>query len=425
MSTWGRSARSIAIGSLIAAALVGWADHSSALQAITRYAAPAPDGSGTACSKAAPCLINEAIDNATGGAEVIVTPGEYGSPSAPLTDPLTDAANGSLNIHGVGGKPLPVIYSSADYAIDTPNSRLSNLHLISTGTNVGVSGTYGNHLVVQTSGTDADACRLMVSLSESLCIAAGDTAAAVNTSTSVNQVFEVKNVTAIATGAHGDALNETATGTGSEQVNLSSSILRGAGYDLGVFAGSTAEADINITTTDFKTLAPTAIGGGMRSINSDATDISAAPKFVDLAGLDLREKASSPTVDKGAVDSTSTTDLAGNPRSIGGGPDMGAYEFVPKPAVGALHVSKRSKHSAHLSVKVNPHGAPTKVTMIATRHGHPIASQTTSAGDGSSPTLTHGILHGLSPDKKYQVRAVATNAGGQTSSNRRALHTKR
>src|SRR5215213_8491229 len=66
--------------------------------ATQRYASP--NGSGTACSSAVPCAITQAITAATGGDEVIVTPGDYGL-AATLSDPAT------LTIHGVAGQPRP------------------------------------------------------------------------------------------------------------------------------------------------------------------------------------------------------------------------------------------------------------------------------------------------------------------------------
>jgi hypothetical protein len=58
-------------------------------------------------------------------------------------------------------------------------------------------------------------------------------------------------------------------------------------------------------------------------------NIAADPLFVDLAAGNLRLQSSSPCInagDNGSV--TTTTDLDGNPRILGGTVDIGAYEFV-------------------------------------------------------------------------------------------------
>ncbi len=62
--------------------------------------------------------------------------------------------------------------------------------------------------------------------------------------------------------------------------------------------------------------------------------ITSDPLFVDLAAANLRLKSNSPCINTGNNASvTSSTDLDGHPRIIGGTVEMGAYEFVPSPVM--------------------------------------------------------------------------------------------
>ncbi|MCG7417524.1 MULTISPECIES: choice-of-anchor Q domain-containing protein [Microbacterium] len=60
-------------------------------------------------------------------------------------------------------------------------------------------------------------------------------------------------------------------------------------------------------------------------------DIIAPPAFVDPAARDYRPVQTSPAVDNGTT-TPSATDLAGNPRGVGLGTDMGAHELQASPS---------------------------------------------------------------------------------------------
>ena len=66
-------------------AVVFLAVPASAL-ASQRFASP--NGAGTACSSAHPCRITTAINNAGAGDEVILAPGNYGSPASRIATSL-------------------------------------------------------------------------------------------------------------------------------------------------------------------------------------------------------------------------------------------------------------------------------------------------------------------------------------------------
>jgi hypothetical protein len=93
----------IALLTVLGAAGCGVAAPASSA-ATQRYASPTRAGD---CSAASPCGIEEAVEQASFGHEVILAPGDH-----PLIATLTDPA--PITIHGVGGQPRPrLVFSGA------------------------------------------------------------------------------------------------------------------------------------------------------------------------------------------------------------------------------------------------------------------------------------------------------------------------
>src|SRR5690348_13792201 len=101
------SIRTVVVLVAVGVAMPGSAAVATAAQ---RFAAPA--GTGTACTQAAPCDLDTAVEDAsvTDGDEVIVTPGSY-----TIVDLFVDD---DIEVHGQSGQPLPTINVSGPFGVN-------------------------------------------------------------------------------------------------------------------------------------------------------------------------------------------------------------------------------------------------------------------------------------------------------------------
>ncbi len=306
----------------------------AAAQAAQRYAAPG--ATGVECTLQEPCSFPDAVNGASANDEVIVNAGEYTISGAPL-----NVVYGGLQIHGdlAGAMPrvvaelggLPAININAD------GSSLSYVEVVNRETEgVGVRcGSTSRVERVRTTGIGEGAAGLVqfqgCLVRDSLLRGEGTNSLGME-SLAVNQGEPssiVRNVTAIATGENSAGIQSRYNDSvaGSHILTLTNSIAQGAS-DLRTEDGN-GPGRIVVSNSDFdlvKEETPGAITG--------AGNQSAAPLF--LAPDDYREAPGSPTIDAGSTEGIGALDLAGNPRALGAAPDIGAFEFVPPPAAGAL-----------------------------------------------------------------------------------------
>lgn len=415
----------VTAGAVLVVGVCGIAVPAHALIPVTRYAGP--NGSGTGCTNSTPCALYEAIHNSPSNTEIVIKSGIYGSPGAPLTDTYTDNGRTSLTIHGETGKPVPLIYSGPQSAflIYDGGTSVSHLNLVSSATNgafVQFDGS-ADHLAVVATAASTYACGIFGVLSDSLCVATGAGSAALETESSATSTAQFVGVTALATDNGvglqiGSGTGATVTGT------IRNSILRGAFADVYATPDSGSTTVVDLGHTDSRPDHQSSAGSGTATFTNSGGNIATAPTFVDAAHGDYRETASSPTIDKGRSVAAADTDLAGNPRTIGAAPDMGAYEFLTKPHVGTIHNAHEATHTVQQRVRVNPEGLATSVRLFA-RHGHQrVKSHRVSAGHGRTNTSVHLKLHGLHAGTKYHVVAKAKSVGGTTTSHRKTVKTK-
>jgi hypothetical protein len=342
----------------IAASLLATAGPASAFGA-QRFASPA--GTGSTCSQPAPCSLVTAVNSATPGDEVIVAGNQrtYGSPSSPITTQLADPGN--INLHGAGGQPTPVIYmnygSGSLVAVSMNNGgTISDLHienLASNGTAVFI-GNSADHLVAK---GGAEGCEPIanVTIIDTVC-AGGSFGIGVSVGSSGTQTTTLRNLTVLGGTGYGISLDAASFNW---IVNASNVIARGAFKDISTTTSGGGSLTVNL---DHSNYANTQAGAGT-SITpvGSGTNQTASPLFVNATGGDLHEATGSPTIDAGISSPLNgTTDLDGNPRTIGSATDIGAYEYVPPtpPSPGptgqraaALKRCKKRAHKHHWSHK--------------------------------------------------------------------------
>jgi hypothetical protein len=151
---------------------------------------------------------------------------------------------------------------------------------------------------------------------ESLAIAVGEPASS------------VRNVTAIATGVNsvGIQARYNGPGGGNHTLILGNSIAGGSTFDLRAESSVNGAGVIEVSNSNFDSVS----AEGAATISGPANQVS-PPAFVDAPAGDYREAPGSPTIDAGSREGIGALDLAGNPRSLGAAPDIGAFEFVPPP----------------------------------------------------------------------------------------------
>lgn len=303
-----------------------------AAQAAQRFASPA--GSGAVCTSADPCSLETAVDFAEIGDEVIVGSGTYNLTSS-IVPPLEPEEELHLYIHGDFAGPMPKIVASG---IEGPaivvfgGETLAYLEVSISGTEqaaVECSGEIDRLVVVakgpNVAGVGAGGCAIR----DSLIRTEGSETVAVTVSGLVGDVRALlRNVTAQATGPGSIGVSVSFPGGlegGSATADLGNVIASGTQFDLRAFDGGEGPGKIVASHSNFDT----AKGEGAATITNAGGNQTAAPLFVDAASGDFREVAGSPTIDAGANDQIGPFDLAGNPRSLGTAPDIGAYEFIP------------------------------------------------------------------------------------------------
>jgi hypothetical protein len=129
-------------------------------------------------------------------------------------------------------------------------------------------------------------------------------------------------VTAIATGSGSFALSYRVVGTGTITLSAKGVIARGVTGDVRASGSGGGTTTITIDHSNFATT-DTSLGGG--TITDGGNNQTSAPL---LAADNVHQLSGSPTIDSGAVDGSSgTTDVDGQPRTIGSAPDIGADEL--------------------------------------------------------------------------------------------------
>jgi hypothetical protein len=400
---------------LVGAALAAATLAQPASAVTQRYASPA--GSGTDCSAAKPCSIEEAIEAAGGSGEreVIVAPGDYWLPSTLETVyPAT--------IHGVAGQPRPrLLFNGLGLdGLVIHNSTLRHVEIRrAPGTDttaLRATGSTVDQVFAKAYGASWTVAIKNSVIRNSIVVASGDWGDALQTDANgVDSAGTYRNVTAIATGSGGVGIKAWAFGNGDAVNVLARNVIArggpgGSGFEArAVNPGTTAK--ITVGHSNFPDASTDGAGA---SIADGGGNQTSAPAFVNAAAGDYRQAPGSPTIDAGLAEFLSGAfDIDGDPRQIGG-IDIGADEFVFAPAATTGPASAVTTQSATLSGSVNPNGVPTTYHFeYGPTAAYGSTTYTTGAGNGGTVAAAAN-LGGLSPATTYHYRIVATNSGGVT-----------
>jgi hypothetical protein len=289
--------------------------------AAQRYASAQSTVSSGSCSAASPCGIEYAVSGAAAGDEVIVAPGTYDL--AGSIEPTVP-----IDMHGVDGQPRPHLIGHGLTALLSFKAGGSLRHLALEGTGSGqdaltLRGGIAEDLLLRSVTGDGgkvngmpDGTLLRDSVIQTTGIGSSVAGLKIRDSSAGGDV-DLVNVTVIATGAGANGIRcELSEG----QVRLVNALVRGDLTDIDAVKAPSCTA----RSSNFRSLlSPGVIAG---TGNQDAS-----PRFIDATNGDFRPLADSPTVDAGTLDAfLGPTDPAGCLRTLGGAPDIGAYEYADR-----------------------------------------------------------------------------------------------
>ncbi|WP_028059249.1 fibronectin type III domain-containing protein [Candidatus Solirubrobacter pratensis] len=343
--------------------------------ATTRYVSP--DGGDTDCTHDEPCALGVAPHRVVDGDVVQVAGGTYTTGEV--------AFDQRVAVEGIrGARPL----INAALKLLAPGSSLRDVTIRGHGdvalTVVGSSVERVD--ATHDEGTDT-VCEFDgdTTVSDTSCTAAGATAIALDEWTSPLDAADghivLRNVTAISAGPAVSAYTWGRTTV----ATISGSILAGdvEGRD------AVLSADHSATSL---------LGLG---------NVSAATVVL----LGNRPAAGSPTIDAGT--GGTEYDLAGNARSLGLGPDMGAYEWVPAaPAVLTGEATAISSGGAAIGGSVDARGDAASFRVDLGTAGYTTSVDGGAAGAGTLPRDVQLMLTGLTPATTYHYRVAAANGYG-------------
>ena len=405
---------------------------SPAAAAQQRFASPGGTGD---CSQPSPCDIATAINNATSGDEVILAPGDYGSPGSELSTQLQSSQT-NLDVHGVDGQPRPRIYTNTLFGLDLAGSgskaRHFEIHQSANGSYQSAlvldSGQASDMVLSNLGGSSAAACTLLGSstLTNSVCEATGSNAYGIfpyrRTVGPLANSSIIRNATVVAPGTGATGIYAVGGDTADKAENLTvTNTIVSPQTNTSLFAyPQTGDATITIDHSNFgyqNDLAHIHKGEGNQQLTKP-------PTFV--ASGNYHEAPGSITIDAGATNALNgLTDFDGDARSLGlGGTDIGADEFVPPPTAVTGDAGFLTTTAATVNGTVNPNTIATTFHFdLGTSPAYGAATPERSAGSGTTLDPVSEALSGLTPGTTYHYRLVATSAGGTTAGEDRTFTT--
>lgn len=324
-----------------------------AASAATRYAAPGGTGADPCTDPADPCSIYTAADNGAPGTTleagdtVEVTPGTYSEADGDLgPSHVVQPAPGVL-VRGEPGAPKPLIVLETDTGswgafFVGPATEVLDLEIrnqAANGSAITVQGGAIDRVIARSTVSTAFTCTSSEgTIRSSACInSAGGTAIGVSVLTSSGvHATVIRNSTFIASGPGSVGMDFAYFASSAGVVGAVSGIgviAKGEAKDVVADgleyngSGHGAATAIELQASDYATTDEKTSGSGTAVVTPAGTDgnITAPPL---LAADNIHQLPASPTIDKGAVDgSSSSFDVDGQDREIGMAPDIGADEL--------------------------------------------------------------------------------------------------
>ncbi len=332
------------------------------------YAAPAPHGAGDCSSAANACSIYTAFGALETGDALILAgnEGTYGTAGAPLTQTLEPPqGHEAIDIHGAADQPMPVIYSNASQVmylqgwINGQGYTVSDLDLedlnSSNGSDLDIDGS-ADHVLAHATGQNVIVCNLggapgiTATVTDTACIgdAPYDTGLWSQNNALGADTLVLRNDTVETPGMDGQALIVNADHGAQTTAEATNVIAHGGVADVEAYDDSQSTLALTLDHSDYATAGDEGTSATITAPGT-ATNIKAAPKFVNPSTDDFREAPYSPTIWTGTTSpANGTTDLGGTPRVVAGRTDVGAYQAQP----GTLSVLTTRSRVRHRSVRI-------------------------------------------------------------------------
>jgi Bacterial Ig-like domain (group 3) len=314
-----------------------------------RFAAPGGAGAEPCTDKSKPCsLFAAASTRAPGtsivpGAEVVLATGTY--TKADLGGFGELSLESGITFRGEAGAARPLL--SMESGVFGANEKISHVEIESKAGSVALStqGSIVDEVVARSSAAGATTCALDSGvLRDTACISAGAGASAAGsfifTETGAAFAPKMRNVTAVSTGPEsfglGFQIESLGLTAGELKVDAGSVIAKGTKADVmakSVPFGGVPLGQVHVTLdhSDYASIEPkdpTAAITITSPGDAGHANITAVPL---LAGDNVHETFSSPTIDKGVLDGSNSgsVDVDGEARKQGAAVDIGADEIPP------------------------------------------------------------------------------------------------
>jgi len=313
---------------------------SSALAIATRYATSDPVAGADCLTPATACDLTIAVHGITGNfpvanQEIVVAPGNYD-----ITTAIAIVTPG-LDIHGPIGGPRPVITNTTTNINSTvfsggPNTTLSDLDIESGGAGEALSlysATLERVLVRGRVGGENLCNCYNGTVADSVLVAKAGSASGATMGVNSNggtDAETLRNDTIISESAAAPAIWLVQDQPAGPQLSITATNVIARNLGGGTDVSTSPNATVTFDHSDYVTTSGTVVDGG--------GNVTGAPAFADASRDDFHELVGSPTIDRGIADpAIGAFDFDGVARSVGGAPDIGAFEYqppAPPPTIG-------------------------------------------------------------------------------------------